>query len=219
MQFRELWVEGPDGLPTSETRARRAIIVAMDDKLKEDRLVEALTEAGFSEDQITVLEGPEVTATGFLEEVRDNREAEELLLYCETFSVPGSLAGGKTLRFSDGQVLPSELAQAIEAGGYEKTLGLIYSELPRGQRDGTDRMDLWRDTSTFLERLGASGRLFIGNIESVDENPRRQRKRSRERLLNAIRAKQGSDLVRLIDVENPQNTMFRGWMYGSAVLR
>jgi hypothetical protein len=218
-QFRELWVEGPEGMPASETRARRAVIVSMDDELKEDRLVEALAEGGFSEDQITVLEGQEATTDGFLEAVRDNRDAEELLLYCETFTVPGSLAGGKTLRFSDGQVLPSELAQAIEDGSYKKTLGLIYSELPRGQRDGTDLTSLWRDTSTFLDQLGSSGQLFIGNIENVDESPRRQRKRSRERLLKAVRAKSGSDLERLIDVENPQNTMFRGWMYGSAVLR
>jgi hypothetical protein len=219
MQFRELWVEGPEGMPTSEIGARRAVIVSLDEKLKENRLLDSLTEAGFSEDQITILEGQEATVNGFLDAIRDNREATELLLYCETFTVPGSLVGGKTLRFSDGHVLPSELAQAIGGGGYNKTLGIIYSELPRGQRADTNRMELWRDTSTFLERLGMSGRLFIGNIENVDENPRRQRKRSRERLLNAIRAKQGSDLDRLIDVENPRNTMFRGWMYGSAVLR
>ena len=187
--------------------------------MKENRLTEALVEAGFSEDQITVLEGKEATVSGFLRAVRDNHEADELLLYCETFTVPGSLSGGKTLRFSDGQVLPSELAQAIEAGGYKKTLGLIYSELPRSQRETTDRMELWRDTSTFLERLGSSGRLFVSNIENVDESSRRQRKRSRERLLEAVRAKGGTDLERLIDVENPHNTMFRGWMYGSAVLR
>ena len=72
MQFRELWVEGPDGMPASEERARRAVIVSLDDNMKENRLTEALVEAGFSEDQITVLEGKEATVSGFLRAVRDN---------------------------------------------------------------------------------------------------------------------------------------------------
>ena len=218
-QYRELWIEGPDGMYSSEVNARRAVVVSLDDKMKDERLMEALVDAGFSASQITILEGPEATVDGFLEAVRDNREARELLLYCETFTVPGSLVGGKVLRFPDGQVSATDLAQAVEAGGYRKTLGVVYSELPRGERGGATSNELWRDTSTFLERLGSDGRLFIANVENEDESPRRQRKNSRERLLKAIRAKQGTDLVRLIDTENPQNTLFRGWMHGSPVLR
>ena len=218
-QYRELWIEGPDGMPASEVNARRAVVVSLDDKMKDERLVDALVEAGFSESQITILEGSEATVDGFLDAVRDNREARELLIYCETFTVPGSLVGGKVLRFPDGQVSATDLAQAIEAGGYRKTLGVVYSELPRGERGGATANELWRDTSTFLERLGSDGRLFIANVENEDESPRRQRKSSRERLLKGIKAKQGTDLVRLIDTQNPQNTLFRGWMHGSPVLR
>lgn len=217
--FRELWVEGPEGSPAPETDARRAVIVSLDDKLKGKRLKEALLKAGFSESQLTILEGPKTSVEDFLAELRDNRRASELLLYCETFSMPGALVGGKNLRFADGQLSPTELAQAIEAGGYQKTLGVIYSELPRGAQGKSSPTELWRDTATLLDRLGSTGRLFLANVENEEENPRRQRERSRERLLRAVQAPQGSDLARLLDTEKPQNTLFRGWMFGSPVLR
>ena len=218
-QLRELWVEGPPGARAPTPSGKRAVVVTLDDKWNEKRLLEALSQAGFPSNMVTLLNERSSTTSAFLNAVRDARGARQLLLYCEALSVPGSLVEGKTLRFSDGQVMASELAQALEAGGYEKTLGLIQSELPRGERNLPPSSDLWFDTSTFLNRLGSSGRLFLANVENLDENPGRQRSRSRDRLLQALKPRDdSSDLLRLLDTEQPKNTLFRGWMHGGPLL-
>lgn len=217
-QLRELWVEGPKDAKAPTSSGKRAVVVTLDDKWNEKRLLEALAKAGFPNNLVTILNDRNSSSAALLKAVREARGAEQLLLYCECLSMPGSLVEGKSLRFSDGPVMASELAQALEAGGYKKTLGLIQSELPRGERKLLESSDLWSDTSTFLDRLGSSGRLFLANVENIDENPGRQRNRSRDRLLQALEPSAGSDLLRLLDAEQPKNTLFRGWMHGGPVL-
>jgi hypothetical protein len=219
-QLREIWVEWMGNAPRVRggAQGKRAVILSLDDKLKDNRWQSALAEAGFPEPMVTILEGDEASASNLLAAIREGLGADELLLYCESYTQPGTLIGGKNLRFEDREVEPSELAQALEAGGYEKTVGVFHSEVPRAMREQYEAAGLWRDTVSFLERVGGAGRLMVGNIEDSDVGTRTQRKRSRERLLDALRAPVGSDLERLLDTKQPQNTVFRGWMFGQPVI-
>lgn len=215
---RELWVEGPaDELPTSRA-GKRAVIVTLDNDFKDDSLNDLLGRVGFSRDKVTVLKEKQATSQAVLEAIRDSRGGDELLLYLESYSEPGSPIGGKTLRLIDGSILPSDLARAMDAGNYSKVVGLAYTEIPRESREAARTNALWLDTAVFLDRLGDSGRLFLANIEDPEESPRRARSRSRDRLLEALKKTAGSDLVRLVDLKRPTDTLFRGWVYGRSML-
>lgn len=215
---REVWVEGPADSSVTRSTQKRAIILTLDDRFNKKRLLESLEKAGFDADQVEFLQSQRVTGDRFLSSIAKGG-ADELLLYCEAHSSPGSLLGGKTLQFADGSILPREISQSLDKGGYERVLGLIYSELPRDERNRSEPWELWRDTTAFLSQLGQTGRLFVSNIEAVDENPRRSRARSRERLQNALNAEGGCDLCGLLDREYPTETLFRGWMLGTGVMK
>jgi hypothetical protein len=217
-QLRELWVAGPADAPAVFPIKKRAVLVSLDDKLREGKLLESLAKAGFPPERVTILEGERATGEAFISSVRNSQGAEGLLVYCESLSIPGALVEGKTLRFADREVAPSEIAQALESGRYKKVVGLFHTETPRAMRATLTPEDSWRDTTTFLDRLGFAGRLMLGNLEDFERGPSSQRKRSRERLRKALDAPQGDDLDRLLDRRNPEETVFRGWMYGGPVV-
>ena len=217
-QMREVWVENVSAEKAGPSPKKRAIIFALDNKLKQDRIRKALIESGFHDAWITIVEGEEATGEGLLASLRESLGATELLLYCEATTLPGALVEGKSLRFEDREVTPSDIVQAIQAGGYDKAVGLFHTEVLPARRNQFTSFELWRDTSAFLERLGDAGRLMIANVEAPNEGTRGQRKRSRERLMEALEAVSGSDLARVLDQSAPEYTLFRGWMYGTPVL-
>lgn len=221
MRIREIWLEGPrkpGRVTRGAGRRKRAVVVTLDTKLKESKLRKALEEAGFSEGSTTFLEGDRATAESVLAELRRDTGADDLLFYCEAVAQPGELIDGKNLLLGGGEVSASDLAQALEAGGYERTLGIFHTELPRDQRNSFSLHDLWRDTNVFLSRLGGAGRLMIANRENFDQGTRTQRKRSREGLLEALRVGAGEDLERVVDRKDLSRTLFRGWMFGEPLL-
>jgi len=220
MELREIWLQGPDRAPAaaSSPKSKRAVLVSLDKKFKGERVEEALAEMGFPPRMVTVLEGDQVSASDLVAALREDLGAEELFFYCASLTQPGTLIGGKSLRFPDRELEAAELAQAFEAAGYKKVVGLFHSELPRDQRAQFDEESLWRDTAAFLDRVGGAGRVMVGNIENADEGTRTQRKRSRERLEEALKAASGSDLSRLLQGATVNNLIFRGWMYGPSVL-
>ena len=131
---------------------------------------------------------------------------------------PGMLIDGKVLKVGTGTVSSSDLAQAMDSGGYQRVLVVLYTELDGGvSKDQSDDV-IWQDTTRFLERLGDGGRLVLGNLESNQDSVRGRRARSRDRFLQALDPPGGSDLARLVDVEAPANTIFRGWMFGPPIL-
>ena len=216
-QMREIWVEGSSAETAAEKGKKRAILFALDNKFKQERIHRALVDAGFHEAWITIVEGDDATGEGFLASLRQSLGATELLFYCEATSLPGALVEGKALRFEDREVSPTDIAQAIQAGGYEKTLGLFHTEVLPARRNQFTAFELWRDTAAFLDRLGDAGRLVIANTEAPNEGTRSMRRRSRERLLEALEANSGSDLERVIDRKSPEHTLFRGWMHGAPI--
>lgn len=218
-QMRELWIQGPPRTTPKKTSKKRAVIVALDSRLKEKQVRKALNEAGFQDAWITILEGEDVTGESLLSSIQQPLGASELFLYCEATSLPGALVEGKSLRFADREVTPSELAQAIEAAGYEKSVGLFHTEIPPARQNQFTIYDLWRDTSAFLDRMGDAGRLMVANVERPTDGIRSQRKKSRARLLTALRDENGSDLERLLDLRTPDQTVFRGWMHGGPLLQ
>lgn len=217
-KLRELWVEGPQG--RSAGRAlKRAVVVSLDNRLKAEKVRSALSSAGFGSQNITILEGKEATASALLAAISEGKSSQELFLYCESQVRPGALVGGKVLLFPDAEVAPSDLAQALQSGGYQKTVALFHGEIPREMKQGVRSQALWRDTATFLQRLGDAGRLVVANVESPREGVRSQRKASRARLQAALQPNSGSDLARLLNTKQPSKTVFRGWMHGTPVLQ
>lgn len=217
-RVRELWLEGP---PVSKVRGsvkKRAILVSLDKKFAGEKLSKLLAQGGFSSESVTVLEGSEATALRLTAELKKGMGAESLFLYCESGAVGGDPLEGKSLLFADGKLTPSQLAEAIGAGGYRKSVGLFYTEIAREQRGGLDSQTLWRDTSTFLERLGGAGRLVFAPMESMEQGTKTQRKRSRERLMKSLEMIEGSDLERVVVPNNSKDLLFRGWMFGKPVI-
>lgn len=215
---RDLWLHGPPAKPVLELETKRAVVSLLDDGLRDKKLQGSLSRAGFLPDMLNLLETPKTSPEQFLEAVRDARGATDLLLYLEATSLPGQLADGKRLKIGGGELSSSDLAQAIEAGGYQKAVVLLYTELDPSVAARPKDNDLWQDTDRFLNRLGDGGRLVIGNLELEQESARSRRGRSRERLLKGLQASSGSDLARLVQVDKPAETLFRGWMFGAPVL-
>ncbi len=218
LKRRDLWLYGPEQAPAAVRKPKRAILLPLDSSLKEDRVMEELRAAGFSPDMVTVIEPAERSAEGLLQALRDAREAEDLFFYCEAKSRLGDLLEGKTLDFEDGRIGPNDLAQAFDGGKYRRVVMVLHSEVLRGTLGRRKSDEVWRDTTSFLDRLGDGGRLIVGNLEDDELNVRTQRRHSRERFRAALRASEGSDLQRLFDSEDSRNTVFRGWMYGSTLL-
>ncbi len=215
---RDLWLHGPPSRSLTGYGTKRAVVSTLDDGLRDKKLLGSLSKIGVTPDSATLLQTSKTTAPILLDAIREPKGATELLLYLEATSKPGQLVDGKILKVGGGEVSSSDLAQAIEAGGYQKALLVIYSELDGSVAARPSQDALWRDTDRFLDRLGDGGRLVLSNLESEQDSARGRRNRSRDRLIQALDATAGSDLVRLIDKENPTNTLFRGWMFGSAVL-
>lgn len=219
-QIREVWVEGPEGASRVRGQAgKRALLVSLDSKLDEERIRKSLALRGFPDASITVLEGDEVTATAVIEAIRQPQGAESLFFYCESVAEPGALIGGKQLVFSDRELSAIDLAQAFEAGGYTKVFGLFHTEMSRSQLARVGSHELWRDTATFLERIGGAGRVMVANLEDTDSGSRRDRKRFRKQFEKALVGPAASDLERFLDLEEPGETVFRGWMFGPPILR
>lgn len=219
MQRRDLWLHGPPSKAALGFSSKRAVIMTLDDGLREKKLEGSLQKAGYQPDALTLLNGQTSTPEALLEAIRDARGAEDLLLYVEAAALPGMLIDGKVLKMpGGGTISSSDLAQAMNGGGYQRVLMLLYTELDGSVAKKADDDVLWQDTSRFLERLGDGGRLVIGNLESGQESVRNKRSHSRERLLEALDAPGGSDLSRLVDLKAPGNTLFRGWMFGPPVL-
>lgn len=218
MQRRDLWLHGPPSKPALGFPNKRAVVMTLDDGLREKKLQGSLQKAGYAPDGITLLATPSTTPDALLQAIRDGKGANDLLLYIEAPSLPGMLIDGKVLKLSGGTVSSSDLAQAMDAAGYQRVLLMLYTELDGSVAQKSSDDSLWQDTSRFLERLGDGGRLALANLEAGKESARNKRSRSRDRLLQALDAPGGSDLARLVDLENPANTVFRGWMFGPPVL-
>jgi hypothetical protein len=218
LQRRDLWLHGPPSQPARGFEKKRAVVVTLDDGLREKKLIGSLQKAGYSSDNITLLAAGGAEPEDLLEEIRDGGDCQDLLLYIEAMALPGMLIDGKVLKLGDGTVSSSDLAQAINAGGYQRVLAVLYTELDGSLASRPSDDLLWQDTSRFLERLGDGGRLALANVESSRDSARSKRSRSRDRLLQALDAQSGSDLSRLVDLEQPSNTLFRGWMFGPPVL-
>ena len=215
---RDLWLHGPPSKAGIGFEKKRAVVVTLDDGLREKKLQGSLSKAGFSPDSLTMLETSQTSAQVLLDSIRESHGASDLLLYLEATSLPGQLVDGKLLKLGGTELSSSDLAQAMEAGGYQKVLMLLYSELDPSVAKRPSDNALWQDTDRFLSRLGDGGRLVLGNLEIGQDSARSRRGRSRDRLLKGLDALSGGDLVRLMDVENPVNTLFRGWMFGAPVL-
>lgn len=218
MQRRDLWLHGPPSKPAIGFPNKRAVVMTLDDGLREKKLQGSLQKAGYAPGGLTMLDAQKTTPEALLQAVRDARGADDLLLYIEASSLPGMLIDGKVLKLSGGTVSSSDLAQALDAAGYQRVLLLLYTELDGTVAKKSSDDALWQDTARFLERLGDGGRLVVANLEGGQESARNKRSRSRDRLLDALDAPGGSDLARLVDLENPRNTVFRGWMFGPPVL-
>jgi hypothetical protein len=219
MQRRDLWLHGPPSKASLGFSNKRAVIMTLDDALREKKLEGSLQKAGYQPDALTLLNGQTATPEALLEAIRDARGADDLLLYVEASALPGMLIDGKVLKMpGGGTISSSDLAQAMDGGGYQRVLMVLYTELDGSVAKKADDDVLWQDTSRFLERLGDGGRLVIGNLESGQDSLRNKRAHSRERLLKALDAPGGSDLSRLVDQKAPGNTLFRGWMFGPPVL-
>lgn len=216
LKRRDLWLHGPADAAPLNPPEKRAIVAPLDSNWRQKKMLGELAAAGFREDMITVLDPEKRTAEALLAAIRDSKGAQDLLLYCEAKSRLGDLAEGKTLKFKDARLGPTELAQALSGGEYKRVTALFHTEEVRNSR--SSRHNAWRDTIRFLDRLGDGGRLVLGNIEDDEQNVRTRRRHSRERFRSALRGDDGSDLERLFDAERPANTLFRGWMYGSSVL-
>lgn len=218
-QVREIWLEGPQsGRKVRGGARKRAILVSLDRKFKEEKLLSLLQQYGFAAESITVLEGEEATAQRVLTELRNNKGADELFFYCEAETAGEDPLEGKTLSIGGVRVTPSELAKAIEAGDFHKAVGVFYTEIPRDQRAGLTPNELWRDTASFLERVGGDGRLMLASVESMEQGSKSQRRASRERLVKALESNGGDDMDRLLGTEDSHEVLFRGWMYGTPVL-
>ena len=215
---RDLWLHGPPSRGLSGIGVKRAVVATLDDGLRDKKLLGSLSKIGISADSAALFQTSKTTPQAVLDAIRESRGATELLLYIEATSKPGQLVDGKTLRVGGADLSSSELAQAIEGGGYQKSLILIYSELDGSVAQRPTQDALWRDTDRFLDRLGDGGRLALSNLESDQDSARGRRSRSRDRLIQALDGVSGSDLVRLVDKESPSNTLFRGWMFGAPVL-
>jgi hypothetical protein len=219
IQRRDLWLHGPPSKPSIGFDNKRAVVMTLDDGLRTKKLEGSLQKAGYQPDGTTLLDGQKATADSLLAAVREGHGASDLLLYMEASALPGMLIDGKVLKMAGGGTISSsDLAQAMDAGGYQRVLLMLYTELDGSVvRKGTDDA-VWQDTARFLERLGDGGRLVIANMEVGQDSVRNRRSRSRDRFLAALDAPGGSDLARLVDVESPGNTLFRGWMFGPPVL-
>lgn len=217
-RVRELWLEGSALSRVRSGGKKRAVFISLDKKFAGDKLFKLLAQGGFSSDSVTVLEGGEATALRLTEELERGMDADSLFLYCESGSAGGDPLEGKSLLFSDGKLTPSRLSEAIRIGGYRKAVGLFYTEIARDQRGGLDAQALWRDTSTFLDRLAGPGRLIFAPAENMEQGTKTQRKRSRERLMKALEAVEGTDLERLVTAESSKDLLFRGWMFGTPVM-
>lgn len=218
MLRRDLWLHGPPTKPSLGFEKKRAVVLSLDDGWREKKLQGSLQKAGYSPEGVTQLEGKTVTSDLLLESIRDSKGADDLLLYLEASAIPGKLIDGKSLKIGGGALSSSELAQAMDAGGYRRVLLVLYTELDGSLKERPSDEALWQDTSRFLERLGDGGRLVLGNLETGRDSVRQRRARSRDRFLAALEATEGCDLSRLVDRENPTNTIFRGWMFGPAIL-
>lgn len=218
IQRRDLWLHGPPTKAALGFPNKRAVILTLDDGLREKKLQGSLQKAGYLPDAITVSETSKTTPDALLGAIRESRGANDLLLYVEATALPGMLIDGKVLKVGTGTVSSSDLAQAMDSGGYQRVLVVLYTELDGGvSKDQSDDV-IWQDTTRFLERLGDGGRLVLGNLESNQDSVRGRRARSRDRFLQALDPPGGSDLARLVDVEAPANTIFRGWMFGPPIL-
>ncbi len=215
---RDLWLHGPPSKPAIGFENKRAVVMTLDDGLREKKLQGSLQKAGYPVSGLSLFETGQTTPQQVLAAIRDARGASDLLLYVEASSLPGMLIDGKVLKVGGGALSASDLAKAIESAGYERALVVVYSELDASITQKPTDDALWQDTTRFLERLGDGGRLVFGNLEVGQDSARSKRTRSRERLLAALDAPGGSDLARLVDVEQPINTIFRGWMFGPPVL-
>lgn len=218
LQRRDLWLHGPPSKPALGFANKKAVVLTLDDGLRDKKLQGSLQKAGFMPDNIRVFEPGKATSQELLAEIREARGANDLLLYLEATSLPGMLIDGKLLKLPGGTVSSSDLAQAIDAGEYQRVLLVLYTELDGSLAKKAPDDQLWQDTSRFLDRLGDGGRLVLANIENGKESVRNRRARSRQRLLQALDTPSGGDLARLVDLENPANTVFRGWMFGPPVL-
>lgn len=215
---RDLWLHGPPSKPALGFENKRAVVMTLDDGMREKKLQGSLQTAGYQVSGVTMLGTPQTTPQQLTAAIRDTRGASDLLLYIEAPALPGMLIDGKVLKVGGGAVSSSDLAQAIESAGYERALVMVYSELDASITQKPTDDALWQDTTRFLERLGDGGRLVFGNLENSHESARTRRTRSRDRLLAALDAGGGGDLARLMDIEQPTNTIFRGWMFGPPVL-
>ena len=218
MQRRDLWLHGPPSKSAIGFPNKRAVVVTLDDGLREKKLLGSLQKAGYAVDGTSLFQTDKSTPEVLLQSIREGKGADDLLLYIEASSLPGMLIDGKVLKLVGGTVSSSDLAQAVEAGGYRRVLMMLYTELDSTVSKKPSDDEIWQDTTRFLERLGDGGRLVLANLEGGQESARTRRSRSRERLLKALEAPGGSDLARLVDLENPSSTVFRGWMFGPPVL-
>lgn len=215
-QERDVWLHQNSSSQSDQPQKKRAIIVTLDANLNKEELRNALEEKGFEPKAIFIQQNSETIASDLLKLIANSEDANDLLIYFECPSILGMLGDGKKLRIGQNTLSPTSLYKAIEAGGYKRVLGLIYSE-PENYSAARERENAWSDTATFLERLGGGGKLFFANIESADSSLSKQRNRSRKRLLEAIVRAGGSDFNSIIDLEEPNNTVFRGWMFGRPI--
>lgn len=218
LQRRDLWLHGPPSKPALGFLNKRAVVVTLDEGMREKKLLGSLQKAGYLTDAITLLDARTAQPAALLDVIRASRGADDLFLYLEAQALPGMLIDGKLLQIGSGTVSSSDLARAMDAGGYQRVLMILHSELDESVVTPSSDDMVWQDTARFLERLGDGGRLVLGNLESGQETVRQKRARSRQRLLEALEAPGGSDLSRLVDLQSPANTLFRGWMFGPPVL-
>ncbi len=218
LQRRDLWLQGPPSAASIGFSNKRAIVVTLDDGWREKKVLGSLQKAGYNPDGVTFLETGKLTSDALTAEIRQGRGASDLLLYLEAHSDPGQLIGGKDLKLGQGSLTSTDLAQAIEAGGYVRSLMIFSTELIPDREQTPAPEALWADTTRFLERLGDGGRLAVANVEIKGESVRGHRSRSRDQFLSALDTAGPSDLLRLFDAKTPRNTLFRGWMFGPPVL-
>lgn len=211
---RSLWLHAEQPSPQAPGPTKQAIILTLDDELKQAELVERLVLAGFAKDHITLLSNKDITAQRLLQTIIKSGPSD-LLIYLEAKSRPGTLATGTVLQIGQDSVSSLQLEQALAQGKHRRCLTLIHTESILKPVSLTQS---WLATTSFLTPLSGAGKLALTNLNSSQNSLRSQRLRARNRLLDALKTTTGGDLLRLFDYDDPRGTIFRGWMFGAPLL-
>lgn len=212
LQNRDLWVYSPQGSSAISSGLKRALLVTSNERSWPKPLLGQLRKNGYQDAMVTVLDPKKTTAQEFLANLGDGRSASHLFLYVEAtvLSAPG--VDGKKLQFSDRSLSPTEISQALNAGGYKNVLGLLQMSSDRnsGKEDGSD----WLEKTIFLERLADGGRLFATLLDSSSRRSRNERELSRELIQAALESNQGDVLLDWLSNREADRLLLRGWLFG-----